>query len=107
MIDAALGREGTNVEHAMRENQSNPEREAQLERWGAKLDELVAKADVAGEQAATEARAHAEELRPKLTVARSKLAEARAAGSDKWDAFEEGLERSWKELEGAFRKLAA
>lgn len=96
----------------MRESQSNLDRtvstlEGQLERWGARLDELVAKADAAGQEAKTEARAHAEELRSKLAAARSRLAEAKAAGSDRWDAFKEGLERSWKELEGAFRKLAA
>jgi hypothetical protein len=102
------GAEATDVEDAMEENQSNPDKlEGQLERWGAKLDELVAKADMAGQEAKLEARAHVEELRAKLAAARSKLAEAKASGSDKWDAFKEGLEKSWKELEGAFRKLAA
>ena len=45
------------------------------------------------------------ELKSKLVVARSKLDAAKAAGDDKWDAFKEGVESSWKELESAFKKL--
>ena len=81
--------------------------EGQLERWGAKLDELVAKGSAAGRDAKVEARAHADELKSKLRAARSKLDAAKAAGGDKWDAFKEGLEASWKELEAAFKQLAS
>ena len=81
--------------------------EGQLERWGAKLDEVVAKGSAAGREAKTEARAHIDDLRSKIRAARSKLDAAKAAGSDKWDAFKGGLERSWKELEAAFKQWAA
>ena len=81
--------------------------EGELERWDAKLDELVAKSTVARKQAKTEAHAHIEELKAKIRTARSKLDAAKAEGSDKWDAFKEGLERSWKELEAAFKQWAA
>lgn len=79
--------------------------EDQIERWGAKLDDLVAKVGGAGQDVKLEARAQLDELRSKLVVARSKLDAAKAAGDDKWDAFKEGVESSWKELESAFKKL--
>ena len=93
-------------------NESNRDKtlsalEGQLERWDAKLDELAAKGTAARKQAKTEARAHIEELKSKIRTARSKLDAAKAEGSDKWDAFKEGLERSWKELEAAFKQWAA
>jgi molecular chaperone GrpE (heat shock protein) len=92
----------------MQTTQPNIEKlEGQLEHWGSKLDELVAKAGAAGQDAKTEARAHIEELKSKLLAARSKLDAAKAAGGDKWDAFKEGLESSWKELESAFKKMAS
>lgn len=99
------------AEEAMEAKGSNRDKtvstmEGQLERWGAKLDELVAKGTAAGREAKTEARAHVEELKSKLRTARSKLDAAKAAGSDKWDAFKEGLESSWKELEATFKQIA-
>lgn len=81
--------------------------EGQLEIWGAKLDELVAKGSAAGKQAKTEVHSQVAELKSKIRDARSKLDAAKAAGSDKWDAFKDGLESSWKELEAAFKQWAA
>ena len=79
--------------------------EAQLKQWGAKLDEL----GVIGEEAATEARVlyrkGVEDLKAKHKVAQSKLAELRAAGSDKWDTLKAGVDSAWSELEAGFKKL--
>jgi len=79
--------------------------EGQLELWGAKLNELVAKAEVAGQETKVDARKRLDEVKVQLKVARIKLDEAKAAGGDKWDKFKLGVESSWKELEGAFQKL--
>lgn len=79
--------------------------EDQLKLWGAKLNELAAKADVAGQEAKIDARKRLDDLKAKIKVARAKLDEAKAAGGDKWDKFKSGIESSWKELEGAFQKL--
>jgi len=80
--------------------------EGQLALWGAHLKELVAKGEAAGEQAKIDSRKQLDELKTKLEHARAKLAEAKAAGEDKWDAFKHSVESSWKELEGAFKQLA-
>jgi hypothetical protein len=79
--------------------------EDQLKLWGAKLDELVAKMEVAGQETKIDARKHLDEVKARLVTARSKLDEAKAAGRDKWDGFKSGVESSWKELEAAFQKL--
>jgi hypothetical protein len=80
--------------------------EGQLELWRAKLNELLAKADVAGKEAKLDSRKHLDELKAKVAATQAKLAAAKAAGSDKWDAFKQDVESSWKDLEAAFKKLA-
>lgn len=79
--------------------------EDQLKLWGAKLNELAAKIDVAGKETKIDARKHLDDMKAKLKVAQSRLDEAKAAGGDKWDKFKLGIESSWKEIEGAFQKL--
>jgi hypothetical protein len=80
--------------------------ESQLELWGAKLKVLAAKTEVAGQEAKIDSRKRVDELQAKLAVTQAKLQAARAAGADKWDTFKRDVESSWKELEGAFEKLA-
>jgi hypothetical protein len=41
----------------------------------------------------------------RLEDAQKKLDEAKAAGSERWDSFKHGLEHTWQDLEGAFKKL--
>jgi predicted nucleic acid-binding Zn-ribbon protein len=79
--------------------------EGQLELWSAQLKELIAKGDVAGQKAKIDSRKHLDDLKAKLDRARSKLGEAKAAGDDKWDAFKQAIETSWKDLEGSFKQL--
>lgn len=79
--------------------------EAQLELWAAKVNEIVAKANVAGQQAKIDSRKQLDDLKSKLQVAQSKLDEAKAAGVEKWAILKQGVERSWQELESAFKKL--
>lgn len=79
--------------------------EDQLKLWGAKLHVLGAKGEVVGESVKIESRKHVDELKAKLAIAQSKLQQAKAAGSDKWDAFKLEVERYWEELETAFQRL--
>ena len=79
--------------------------EKQLKRWGAKLDELGAKAEGAGTEVKVEYRKNIDDLKAKYQVAQSKLDELKAAGSEKWETCKTGVEGAWKELEAAFGKL--
>jgi hypothetical protein len=80
--------------------------EAELERWGAKLDELTAKADAAGTEAKIDYRRRLDDMREKYDAAQAKLVQLRIAGTGKWQMFQGDIETAWLELEAAFRKLA-
>jgi hypothetical protein len=79
--------------------------EEQLSHWGAKLDELVAKAEEVDAELKSDYRKRIEALRAKHRAAHAKLEEFKAAGSGKWDHFKTGIECAWNELEDAFREL--
>lgn len=79
--------------------------EVQLESWGAKLDELVAKLETAGRETKVDARKRLDDMKVKLAAARAQLAEAKTAGAGRWDKFKAGVESSCKELEIAFHQL--
>jgi len=103
--------EATTGESVMESIETNVDKtvsklEGQLESWAAKLNELVAKIEVAGEETKIDARKHLDEMKVKLSVARSRIDEAKTAGTDRWDKFKAGVEASWKELESAFNALA-
>jgi hypothetical protein len=79
--------------------------ETQLKQWGAKLDELVAKAERAGTEAKIDYRKRIDDLKSKHKAAQSKLDELRAGGSEKWETLKAGVESAWNELEVAFKKM--
>jgi hypothetical protein len=81
------------------------EMEAELARWGARLDGLVAKTDAAGTSAGIAYRDLIDDLKGKYQAAQSKLAELQAAGIDRWERYQSGLESAWNELETAFEKV--
>jgi hypothetical protein len=80
--------------------------EADLRRWGAKLDQLMAQADAAGGEAHTDYRKRVDDMQVKYEAAQDRLAELKAAGRGKWQFLQGGVESAWAELEAAFRKLA-
>ena len=79
--------------------------EDQLKLWGAKLNVLVAKGKVAGQESKIDSQRYVDDLKAKLDAAQAKLHEAKAAGGEKWDTFKSAIESSWKDLESAFAKL--
>jgi hypothetical protein len=79
--------------------------EAQLKLWGAKFNEVAAKANVAGQQASIDSRKRVDDMKAKLKVAQSKLDEAKAAGAEKWETLKLGVEHVWNDLETTFKKL--
>jgi len=79
--------------------------ETQLKQWGARLDQIVAKAEKAGTEVNVERRKCVDELKAKYQAAQSKFGEFKAAGSEKWEIFKTGVESAWSDLEAAFKKL--
>lgn len=79
--------------------------ETQLQQWGAKLDELVAKADEVGAETKAEYRQAIDELGKKYQTAQAKLAELKTAGGTKWELFKNGIEHAWSDVETAFKGL--
>jgi hypothetical protein len=81
-------------------------REAELRQWGTRLDKLLAKGDAAGTAPRADYRQRLEELREKYGTAQARLDELKAAGSDKWETFKDGIESAWSELATAFTRVA-
>jgi hypothetical protein len=80
-------------------------REAQLKNWGARLDQIIAKAEKVNIEANAAQRQRIDDLKTKYQAAQSKFAEYRTAGCEKWDTFKTGVETAWSDLEAAFKKL--
>ena len=79
--------------------------EDQLELWGARLKEAIAKGEVAGHEAKIGSRKQTAELKAKIDSAQATIEALKAAGSDKWDTFKADIDSSWKEFEDAFKTL--
>ena len=79
--------------------------ETQLRTWGARLDEMVARAQAARTQASGDYRKRLDELKAKYKVAEMRFGELRKAGSGKWETFQGDIESAWNDVEMAFRKL--
>jgi hypothetical protein len=81
--------------------------EAELQQWGARLDNLLAMADLVGTAARIDYRQRLDDAREKYDAAEAKLAEMKAAGRGKWETFTGGVENAWSELATAFTRLAS
>lgn len=79
--------------------------ESQLLQWDAKLDELIAKAELVRAEAKSDYREHIEELKAKHRTVKAKIDELKATSTDKWEIVKTGIESAWIELEEAFKKL--
>jgi uncharacterized protein YjbJ (UPF0337 family) len=89
-----------------KEAESNSgKREAQLAQLGARLDEMVAKAEKMGADAKADYHKRIDELKEKYRATQAKLTELKNAGKEKLEALEEGVEKAWKDLEAAFKKI--
>jgi hypothetical protein len=80
--------------------------ELELQRWGAKLDELMARADADGTGARIDYRRRLADMKTKYEAAQTRLDELKFAGIGKWEIFRGGIENAWDELEAAFRRVA-
>jgi hypothetical protein len=80
--------------------------EAELRQWSARLDNLLAMADLVGPGMRLDYRQRLDDARGKYDAAEAKLAELKAAGRGKWEIFRGGVEDAWNELATAFTRLA-
>jgi hypothetical protein len=81
--------------------------ETQLRTWGARVDEMVARAEAARTQASGDYRKRLDELKAKYKVAEMRFGELKKEGSGKWETFQGSIESAWNDLETAFRKLTS
>lgn len=79
--------------------------EMQLKQWGARLNELAAKAKTASVDLQAEQLELVRELRTKRDQVQSKLAELKGTGAETWDAIKTGIEGAYSDLEAEFKKL--
>lgn len=78
--------------------------EGRLQHWGAKLDRLAARFEVAGDHATAEHRARMAALKDKHQLVRRKLDELEAATASEWETFWSGVESAWEDLVGTFKE---
>jgi hypothetical protein len=79
--------------------------DAQLERWGEKIDKLVTLAEGVGARAALNHRERIMELKAKRAAATARLVELRAESSSRWRRSRGGIATAWNDLMIAFRAL--
>jgi len=79
---------------------------AELRQWGARLDNLLAMADVVGTAAGIDRRERLDDLKKKYRAAEAKLAALKAAGSGKCEMIKGSVENAWSELATAFTRIA-
>ncbi|MDH5668101.1 MAG: hypothetical protein OEY86_08840 [Nitrospira sp.] len=75
--------------------------ETQLREWGAKIDELKAKADQAEAGAKIECMKQLDSLKAKRDAVQTKLGEIKVAGEEAWEILKTGVESAWSELKTA------
>jgi multidrug resistance efflux pump len=80
--------------------------EAELRQWSARLDNLLAMADLVGRGTRIDYRERLDDARKKYDAAEAKLAELKAAGRGKWEIFRGGVDDAWSELATALTRLA-
>jgi Flp pilus assembly protein TadB len=72
--------------------------------WGAKIDELEAAGENRRVQAKLDRKSRLDDLRARRQLARTKLDELKAAGSEKWESFRAGVDQAASELDAALRR---
>jgi hypothetical protein len=79
--------------------------DAQLERWGVKIDALVARAEGVGARSALDHRERIDELKRRRAVAATRLDMFHAESSSRWRRSRGGIATAWHDLMVAFRAL--
>lgn len=83
------------------------EMESQLKDWGAKLDELKAKADQAGADAEANLNQKIEELTAKRDEMAQNLENLKNSSDEAWESMEAGLKSAWEEIGKSFEEATS
>jgi nucleotide-binding universal stress UspA family protein len=75
--------------------------EAQLREWGAKIDEVKAKAETSKAELKIKYEKQVEDLRTKQDLVHQKLRELRESGEEAWEGLKTGTEKSLDELKAS------
>jgi archaellum component FlaC len=73
---------------------------AQLKEWGAKIEEVKAKAEMSKTELKVKYEKQIEELRAKQDVVQQRLQELKESGEEAWEGLKAGVEKSLEELKG-------
>jgi nucleotide-binding universal stress UspA family protein len=97
------GEESKTTEEKSEKRKAYEERlEAQLKQWGAKIDELKAKAETSLAELKNKYEKQIEELRVRQEGGRQKVLELRRSGEEAWEGLRGGVEKSLDDLKEAF-----
>ncbi|MCC5899399.1 MAG: hypothetical protein EA395_02995, partial [Phormidium sp. GEM2.Bin31] len=72
--------------------------ETQLQEWGAKIDELQAKAEQAGGDAKDDLNQRIDNLKSKRDDMQKHLADLKSASDDAWSSLKSGFQNAWDEF---------
>jgi nucleotide-binding universal stress UspA family protein len=81
--------------------------EAQLKEWGAKIDELKAKAERSKAELKVKYESQVEDLRIKQEALEKRLKEFKESGDEAWEDFKDGLEDALDEMKKALKRAAS
>jgi len=78
--------------------------QAQLQKWGHKVEELAQTGERLSGDARVMARNELAEMKLRLAAAHQKLEASKSVGHEKWEEAKAGLEAHWNELKALFDK---
>jgi len=78
--------------------------EAKMQKLGAQIDELQAKADVAKADAKVKYQEQIDTLKVKQSEAKVKYEKLKDSTEDAWEEMKAGVDSAWQELQSAFDK---
>ncbi|TVP61508.1 MAG: hypothetical protein EA342_20665 [Leptolyngbya sp. LCM1.Bin17] len=81
--------------------------EAQLQEWGAKLDEMQAKANQVSADKKADLDQQIAALRAKRNAMQQRLSDLTAASDDAWQSVKVGLQEAWHDLRQGFEEAAS
>jgi hypothetical protein len=111
-VDRALltfkGKGGETAERVLRKKEDYVQKiEAQLKKWGSKIDILKAKAEKSKAEAKITYLKQVEELRIKQDSVKQKLHDLKGSGDEAWEELKSGVDKALEDLKGALEQAVS